>query len=167
MLSQVKRRTFSEPIPESGLETKEVVGFDHKKDKNGLILRYKARLMARGFTQKRGINYKETFALTIRLDTLRIILATAVRHNWKVYQMDVVAAFLATTLQEEIFMKVLDELQQHFSKYVKILKSSYGLKQAARMWYLLMLNFLKKFPANGRRSNNIPASRIESHYRSP
>jgi hypothetical protein len=81
--------------------------------------------VARGFTQKHGINYEETFAPTIRLDALRIILAMAARHNWKVYQMDVVAVFLAATLQEEIFMKVPDGLQQHFGKYVKILKSLY------------------------------------------
>ena len=58
--------------------------------------------------------------------------------------MDAVAAFLAARLREEIFMKVPIELQQYFGKYVQILKSLYGLKQAARMWYLLVSDFLKK-----------------------
>ena len=85
--------------------------FDHKKDKDGRILRYKARLVARGFTQKHGVNYGETFAPTIRLDAMRIILALAAKKGWKVHQMDAVAAFLAARLQEEIFMKVPTELQ--------------------------------------------------------
>ena len=118
--------------------------FDHKKDKDGRILRYKARLVARGFTQKHGVNYEETFAPTIRLDAMRIILALAAKKGWKVYQMDAVAAFLAADLKEKIFMKVPTELQQYFGEYVQILKSLYGLKQAARMWYLLVSDFLKE-----------------------
>ncbi|KJZ78398.1 hypothetical protein HIM_02436 [Hirsutella minnesotensis 3608] len=144
----IRRQTFSEEINEVDVHGKEVVDaklvFDHKKDKEGKILRYKARLVARGFTQKHGINYEETFAPTIRLDAMRIILALAARKGWKVYQMDAVAAFLAADLKERIFMKVPTELQQYFGKYVQILKSLYGLKQAARMWYLLISEYLKE-----------------------
>jgi hypothetical protein len=144
----IRRQTFSGEISEADLQGKEVVDaklvFDHKKDKDGRILRYKARLVARGFTQKHGVNYEETFAPTIRLDAMRIILALAAKKGWKVHQMDAVAAFLAARLREEIFMKVPIELQQYFGKYVQILKSLYGLKQAARMWYLLVSDFLKK-----------------------
>jgi hypothetical protein len=144
----IRRQTFSEEIKEVDVQGKEVVDaklvFDHKKDKDGKILRYKARLVARGFTQKHGVNYEETFAPTIRLDAMRIILALAAKRGWKVYQMDAVAAFLAADLKEKIFMKVPTELQQYFGKYVQILKSLYGLKQAARMWYLLVSDYLKE-----------------------
>lgn len=58
--------------------------------------------------------------------------------------MDAVAALLAADLKEKIFMKVPTELQQYFEKYVQVLKSLYGLKQAARMWYLLVLDYLKE-----------------------
>ena len=58
--------------------------------------------------------------------------------------MDAVAAFLAADLKEKIFMKMPTELQQYFGKYVQILKSLYGLKQAARMWYLLVSDYLKE-----------------------
>ncbi|KAM4067823.1 reverse transcriptase (RNA-dependent DNA polymerase) [Hirsutella rhossiliensis] len=123
----IRRQTFSEEINEGDVHGEEVVDaklvFDHKKDKEGKILRYKARLVARGFTQKHGINYEETFAPTIRLDAMRIILALAAKKGWKVYQMDAVAAFLAADLKERIFMKVPTELQQYFGKYVQILKS--------------------------------------------
>ena len=144
----IRRQTFSGEISEAELQGEEVVDaklvFDHKKDEDGKILRYKARLVARGFTQKHGVNYEETFAPTIRLDAMRIILALAAKKGWKVYQMDAVAAFLAANLEEKIFLKVPNELQQHFGKYVQILKSLYGLKQAARMWYLLVSDFLKE-----------------------
>ena len=144
----IRRQTFSREISEAELQGEEVVDaklvFDHKKGRDGKILRYKARLVARGFTQKHGVNYEETFAPTIRLDAMRIILALAAKKGWKVYQMDAVAAFLAANLEEKIFLKVPNELQQHFGKYVQILKSLYGLKQAARMWYLLVSDFLKE-----------------------
>ena len=144
----IRRQTFSEEVNEVNVQGKEVVDaklvFDHKKDKDGKILRYKARLVARGFTQKHGVNYEETFAPTIRLDAMRIILALAAKQGWKVYQMDAVAAFLAADLKEKIFMKMPTELQQYFGKYVQILKSLYGLKQAARMWYLLVSDYLKE-----------------------
>jgi hypothetical protein len=75
---------------------------------------------------------------------MRILLALAAKQGWKVYQMDAVAAFLAADLKEKIFMKVPTELQKYFGKYVQILKSLYGLKQAARMWYLLVSDYLKE-----------------------
>jgi len=88
----IRRQTFSGEISEADLQGKEVVDaklvFDYKKDKDGRILRYKARLVARGFTQKHGVNYGETFAPTIRLDAMRIILALAAKKGWKVHQMD-------------------------------------------------------------------------------
>jgi hypothetical protein len=144
----IRRQTFSGEVSEAELQGEEVVDaklvFDLKKDKDGRIQRHKARLVARGFTQKHGVNYEETFAPTIRLDAMRIILALAAKKGWKVYQMDAVAAFLAASLKEKIFMKVPTELQQYFGKYVQILKSLYGLKQAARMWYLLVSDFLKE-----------------------
>ena len=75
---------------------------------------------------------------------MRIILALAAKKGWKVYQMDAVAAFLAADLKDKIFMKVPTELQKYFGKYIQILKSLYGLKQAARMWYLLVSDYLKE-----------------------
>jgi hypothetical protein len=65
----IRRQTFSEEISEADLQGKEVVDaklvFNHKKDKDGKILRYKAHLVVRGFTQKHRVNYKETFTLMI------------------------------------------------------------------------------------------------------
>lgn len=71
---------------------------------DGTIDKYKARLVARGFSQKEGIDYEETFAPTAKMSTRRLVLALAGQFNWKVHQMDVKSAFLNGDLQEEVYM---------------------------------------------------------------
>jgi len=139
-----KRGTFSGEIekPPSGETVTAKLVFDTKVE-NGKVTKYKARLVARGFSQKHRINYEETFAPTMRLDALRILLAIAAKKRWKIHQMDVVSAFLAGRLKEKIFMKVPEPLVHIFGKYVRIRKSLYGLKQAARVWYLLLSGFFE------------------------
>ena len=55
--------------------------------------RHKARLVARGFTQTYGVDYKETFALVAKMSTMRVLLSVAVNHSWPLYQMDVKKCF--------------------------------------------------------------------------
>lgn len=145
MKSLVENSTFSAPldnIPDSKIAVTAKIVLDLKRGENNEIIRYKARLVARGFTQKYGVNYEETFAPTIRLDAIRIILAIAAKENWEIYQMDVVTAFLAGDLEDEVYMKMPEHMVQQFGRYTRVLKSLYGLKQAARVWYLLLANFL-------------------------
>ncbi|KAI0996189.1 hypothetical protein K3495_g11990 [Podosphaera aphanis] len=99
--------TFSAevPKPKSGCVTSIFV-FDVKTDENGEIIKYKARFVARGFSQKQGINYDETFAPTLPYNALRIFLATAAKHNWKIHQMDVVTAFLVRKLKEKVYLQM-------------------------------------------------------------
>ena len=107
--------TFSEPQqPPPGAEiVSSKLVFDHKKDRDGNIVRYKARLVARGYTQEYGISYEETFAPTIRLSALKTIIALAAKHSWRLHNMDVVAAFLAATLPKEdvVYIRLPPELQ--------------------------------------------------------
>lgn len=67
--------------------------------------RYKARLVAQGFSQKFGIDYQETYSPTLRADSLRILLAVAAFRDWEIHQIDVKTAYLEGDLSEEIFMK--------------------------------------------------------------
>ena len=67
---------------------------------------FKARLVARGFTQSYGIDYQETFAFVAKLNTVWIILSAAVNQDWPLYQLDVKKAFLNEDLMEEVYMTI-------------------------------------------------------------
>ena len=76
----------------------------HKKNETAQIVRLKARLVARGFSQIYGIDYLDTYAPVIKLASIRILLAIAAIYGLEIHQMDVVTAFLAGDLEEEIYM---------------------------------------------------------------
>lgn len=73
----------------------------NKYDSNGQVERRKARLVARGFTQRPGIDFHDTFALVARLGSMRLLLALAVKCDLKVHQMDITTAYLHGTIEEE------------------------------------------------------------------
>ncbi|SOV04541.1 uncharacterized protein UDID_17122 [Ustilago sp. UG-2017a] len=76
-----------------------------KLDADGVPIKHKARLVARGFTQREGINYQETFSPVAPLGVIRAILALAVQNNWEVHALDITMAYLNSTLKEAIYMK--------------------------------------------------------------
>lgn len=109
--------------------------FKIKRLADGSIAKYKARLVARGFKQKYGIDYTETFAPVFKYATLRIVIALAKLFGWPVEQLDVVTAFLYGSMKELVFIQIPEgmELNGNFD-CLKLLKSIYGLKQASRVW---------------------------------
>src|SRR5271163_2763352 len=109
--------------------------FKVKRLLDGQIDRYKARLVARGFSQQKGIDYDETFAPVMRMETLRLLLAIGAAEDLEMHQMDVVTAYLAGDLQEEIYMEMPEGLPGNLQNHVCTLKKGlYGLKQSARVW---------------------------------
>src|SRR5579859_1283682 len=76
-----------------------------QKDECARIVRLKARLVARGFSQIYGIDYIDTYAPVIKLTSIRILLTIAAIFGLEIHQMDVVTAFLAGELEEEIYME--------------------------------------------------------------
>ncbi|KAK1651343.1 hypothetical protein QYE76_069148 [Lolium multiflorum] len=79
--------------------------FKNKQDEFGNVVRNKARLVAQGFSQVEGIDFGETYAPVARLESIRILLAYASHHNFKLQQMDVKSAFLNGPLHEEVYVK--------------------------------------------------------------
>ena len=108
--------------------------------------RYKARYVARGFTQIEGVDFDETFAPTPRMENLRMMVQIAAQENLTMHQMDVKSAFLHADLEEEIFMqppKGYEQYSPNGKMFVwKLRKSLYGLKQSGRNWFRLLESFL-------------------------
>lgn len=99
------------------------------------IDRYKARVVARGFQQVHGIDFKETFASVVKTSSYRLLLALCAILGWICRQSDFKTAFLNPNLDEEIYMKEPEGYAKHPGKVLRVLKGLYGLKQSARLWY--------------------------------
>ena len=99
---------------------------------DGCVERYKARLVAQGFTQKYGFDYDETFCPVVRLESLRVLVALSVQYGLKLHQVDVTTAFLNGNLEEEVYMsQPKGFVKKGKEQYVcKLKKSIYGLKQS-------------------------------------
>ena len=123
--------------------------YKNKYRSDGSLDNHKERLVAKGYAQKEGIDYEETFSPTTKWATIHTLLSLAAQNGWKVHQMDVKTSLFNGDLKENVFMShpegfVMKGKEQ---KVCKLVKSLYGLKQAPRAWYekliehLLKLNF--------------------------
>ena len=117
-----------------------------KTGEDGEIQRYKARLVAQGYTQRFGTDYDETFCPVIRQESLRVLIAQSVQYGLDLHQMDVTTAFLNGTLEEEVFMQQPEgyEVKGEEKLVCRLKKSIYGLKQSPRCWNIALDSFLKE-----------------------
>lgn len=104
-----------------------------KYKSTGKVERFKARLVGKGYSQKEGINYKETFSPLVKMVTVRSILAIAASKNWHIHKMDVFNAFLQEDLHDEIYMTLPQGLTSQGEKVCRLSTSLYGLNQAPRL----------------------------------
>jgi hypothetical protein len=79
--------------------------FRNKQDKHRVVTRNKARLVAKGYAQDAGFDFEETFAPVARLESIRILLAYAAHHSFKLFQMNVKSAFLNGPIKEEVYVE--------------------------------------------------------------
>lgn len=134
----LRNKTWSlVPLPSS----QKLIGckwvFRLKLKPNGDIDRYKARLVAQGYTQAYGLDYFETFSPVVKPETIRIVLSLAVSFNKPIRQLDVHNAFLHGDLMEEVYMKqpTGSESTSYPNQVLKLHKALYGLKQSPRVWF--------------------------------
>ncbi|KAD7477833.1 hypothetical protein E3N88_00969 [Mikania micrantha] len=125
--------------------------FVRKRNENNEVIRYKARLVAQGFSQRPGIDYDETYSPVMDAITFRYLISLAVSKNLEMHLMDVVTAYLYGSLDSDIYMKVPEGFKipdalsskpkEMYS--IKLQRSLYGLKQSGRMWYNRLSDYLK------------------------
>nr|GEW06341.1 retrovirus-related Pol polyprotein from transposon TNT 1-94 [Tanacetum cinerariifolium] len=115
-----------------------------KLDEYDDVLKNKARLMAKGYQQKEGIKFKESFALVVRIEAITIFIANAASKNMTIYQMDVKTTFLNSELKEEVYVSQPEGFvdPDHPTHVYRLKKALYGLKQAPRAWYDTLSWFL-------------------------
>jgi hypothetical protein len=104
--------------------------------------RYKARLVARGFTQQYGVDYTDVFSPVVSKNSLRALLALAAVEDWEIHQVDVETAFLNAILEEDLYMEAPNGFGFPPGSVFKLYKSLYGLKQAPRVWNMALNEWL-------------------------
>ncbi len=121
--------------------------FDYKRGYTGVLPRYKTRLVVRGFTQEKGIDFDETFSPVATHAALRVILSLVAVLDLEMTQLDVKTAFLYGTLEHEIYMDQPEGfvVPGRENEVCRLIKSIYGLKQAPRVWNEKFNSFLLKF----------------------
>ena len=111
---------------------------------DGNVEKYKARLVERGFSQIKGVDYDETFAPVACYTSIRSLISIAAEMGWKIHQMDVKTAFLNGIIQEEVYVEQPQgfEIHERESHVCRLKKALYGLKQAPRAWYSRIDSYL-------------------------
>jgi hypothetical protein len=118
-----------------------------KYDSKGNIEKYKGQLVAKGYTQREGIDYNETFSPVSCKDSFRIIMALVAHYDLELHQVGVKTAFLNGDLYEDVYMTqpkgFVVKGKEHLGCHLR--KSIYGLKQASRQWNLKFDETITKF----------------------
>ncbi|KAA0045201.1 gag/pol protein [Cucumis melo var. makuwa] len=121
--------------------------YKRKQDQVGKVQTFKAQLVAKGYTQREGVDYKETFSFVAMLKSIRILLSIVTFYDYEIWLMDVKTAFVNGNLEESIYMaqpKGFIEQNQE-QKVCKLQKSIYGLKQACRSWIIRLDTAIKSY----------------------
>jgi hypothetical protein len=119
--------------------------YKKKLNSAGEVACYKTRLVAHGFSQIYGVDYKEMFTPVTRLETIRLMFSLAVEKDWEIRQVDVKNTYLYGDLNEEIYMEVPTGYGVPDGKCLHLLKALYSLKQAGRAWYRQLKSVMTKF----------------------
>lgn len=130
-----------------------------KKYKSGMTIeKYKARIVARGFTQTKGIDYNESSSTTARSASWRTLMALAAINEWYILQADFISAYFAGELKEQVFMEQFPQLKEFFKLHpedaqrlgyseegiIELKKPLYGLKQSGACWQRRVREIMKK-----------------------
>jgi SOS response regulatory protein OraA/RecX len=132
------------PKEKSVLTSKWVYKIKHAVDES--VDKYKERFVARGFSQKEGEDYNETFSSVSRYTSIRAIMSLATSMGWSLHQMDVKTTFLNGAIKEEVYIEQPQGFEVHSrdTHVCRLKKVLYGLKQAPRAWYAKIDSYLMR-----------------------
>ena len=145
-LDSLKEMNVYQVVPNLPQERKAVGSkwvFRVKRNAKSDIQKYKARLVAQGFSQIPGQDFDETFSPVAKWESMRIMLALAAIFDLELHHLDVKTAYLHGKIEEEIYLKAPSDFFKD-NEYWLSLKALYGLKQAGRMWYFTIHNVYMK-----------------------
>jgi len=111
--------------------------FKHKLNPDGTLERYKARWVVRGFNQRPGVDFGETFSPVVKPATIRAVLTLVATYKWPAHQLDVSNAFLHGNLRERVYSQQPTGFvdPQRPDAVCLLSRSLYGLRQAPRAWF--------------------------------
>lgn len=120
--------------------------FKIKRNADGSVRKYKARLVAKGYVQRYGVDFDEVFSPVARIETVRVIIASAASNGWEIHHLDVKTAFLHGNLIEEVYVSQPEgfKVKGCEEKVYRLHKALYGLKQALRAWNIKRKSILKE-----------------------
>jgi hypothetical protein len=165
--NQTWRITFL-PVGRKPITSKWIFKVKHNVD--GSINKYKAQLVAKGFTQVAGLDYIETFFPVLKLASIQLLLALAAQYNLKVQQMEIKTAFLNGHITEVIYMTIPDGMAippscSSESLVCKLDKSLPALRQSSRAWYIRLYNYLIAHGFSTTKADpNIYVKRDSTHF---
>jgi hypothetical protein len=116
-----------------------------KRKSDGTEDKAKARMILQGFLQEEGEDYHDTYAPVSQVLTVRLVLILAVQYFLLTHHVDVKCAFLNSEMKEEVYMRLPNGFDIEGKRYAKVMKSIYGLKQAAHDWYETQDTFLMSY----------------------
>ncbi|GKB06024.1 ribonuclease H-like domain-containing protein [Tanacetum coccineum] len=146
------------PKDRKAIESKWIYKIKYRS--SGEIDRYKARLVAQGFSQKEGIDYEETFSSVVKTVTIICLLKVAISKAWLVFQLDVNNAFLYDDLVETVYMKPPEGNFPSGNKVCRLKKSLYGLNQSDKGIFLALLVYVDDIIITGNNISEIEKFKI-------
>ena len=135
------------PLPSDRTETKNKWVYTIKQGKSANTVQYKARYVAKGYSQIQGVDYDETYSPTTRFTSIRMLLQKATNEGMYLHQMDVKGAYLNAPIDKDIYVQqptgyeCVDKEGTYLTCHLN--KSLYGLKQSGRNWHTTLTDFLK------------------------
>ena len=115
-----------------------------KVDELGWVVKAKSRSVARGFKQRGGVDFSETFAPTVSSSCVRLLSAIAFECDLDLCHFDVDQAFVQSDLEDDVFLRLPKGCGDLSGKVVRLNKSLYGLKQASRTWHAHLTTCLRR-----------------------